>query len=835
MSETAATNTNKLYFSQALLESLASILRKPVTIVEAPMGYGKTVAVREFLRDKPVDVIWIPMASERASDLWEIFWQGFEQRFPQYAEEVQHLRVSGFPSDAHQVYEMRSVVRNLRFERPLVIVVDDYHLVNSSEMSLFIETIVYLNLKSVHGVLITRDTYRGNAESLRLKGMLDVIGKDHFTLSKNDIITYYRECGVVLSEQDAELLLANTEGWISALYLYLLRYLKDGIIALPLNIYELVELEIFAPLSGETRRFLLAVCPFKSFSYEQADFAWDGDNTHELIAELRFKNAFVVYDDQSRVFRMHSIFLQFLERVFSRLSEEKQWEYHTRCGDWFFAKGQYFNAIAAYDAAQNAERMLQAIEEDSGASMTLERWDYFCRLLDGCPAEIKMGHPHALALMAISAFLRNDKPRREEFLGLIEQTRSYIPHDRPEAGQLGAVLEVIRSFDAFNDIEGMAKHYQKAGELMQEGLSIFDTKLPTWTMGSPSVFLLFHRQGGKLQDEIASMNRCLPIYYRLMNGHGMGGERLFEAEAAFFAGELDNARILTFTAETAAKRHKQLGNIFCAKFLQMRLAVLGGQGDTIRGLMDEMRRMVEADNTVDRLILQMLELAQNYLFAMLGEINMISNWMRAGERAEDRFYVFALPFYYIIHGHVMLLDCEYAQLIGSFTALVQEEFYSRHVLFNIYANLYIAIAEFGMSRRQQAVVSLERALEIARPNNLCMPFAEHYDSLRPLLALIREGCPHSEQLERIDSMGDAWERGLREVSGDILRNNNVLTKREKELARLVCEGKSNREVAEELFLAQSTVKRALVVIFRKLSIGSRSELAQYREYFEEEA
>ena len=42
--------SNVRYFSPRLLAALTGILSSPLTVIEAPMGYGKTVAVREFLR-----------------------------------------------------------------------------------------------------------------------------------------------------------------------------------------------------------------------------------------------------------------------------------------------------------------------------------------------------------------------------------------------------------------------------------------------------------------------------------------------------------------------------------------------------------------------------------------------------------------------------------------------------------------------------------------------------------------------------------------------------------------------------------------------------------------
>jgi len=51
-----------------------------------------------------------------------------------------------------------------------------------------------------------------------------------------------------------------------------------------------------------------------------------------------------------------------------------------------------------------------------------------------------------------------------------------------------------------------------------------------------------------------------------------------------------------------------------------------------------------------------------------------------------------------------------------------------------------------------------------------------------------------------------------------------LTKREQELARLVCEGRSNQEIADEASLSLETVKKHLHSVFRKLEVNSRSRL-----------
>jgi DNA-binding CsgD family transcriptional regulator len=67
----------------------------------------------------------------------------------------------------------------------------------------------------------------------------------------------------------------------------------------------------------------------------------------------------------------------------------------------------------------------------------------------------------------------------------------------------------------------------------------------------------------------------------------------------------------------------------------------------------------------------------------------------------------------------------------------------------------------------------------------------------------------------------AWRRGRAAIGDGI----DVLSEREREVAKLVAAGKSNRDIADHLMLSPKTVERHLTNILAKLDLRNRTELA----------
>lgn len=69
-------------------------------------------------------------------------------------------------------------------------------------------------------------------------------------------------------------------------------------------------------------------------------------------------------------------------------------------------------------------------------------------------------------------------------------------------------------------------------------------------------------------------------------------------------------------------------------------------------------------------------------------------------------------------------------------------------------------------------------------------------------------------------------KGIKNINKDINRGAlDILTERELEIARLISEGFSNKEIGNKLFLSEGTIKNNITSILNKLDLRDRTQIA----------
>ena len=203
------------------------------------------------------------------------FWNGFTRLFSELDDDrVQSLMQIGFPDDAISMQEVLDLIGEIKLPVKTVLVIDDYHIIDSPKVDSFIEFLVENEIDNLNIVLTVRFTKFQRIQELMLKGYLLHINKEILELTAKEISEYYRVCGIALKDKEADKLYSFTEGWISALYMLMLEYVEQGKYTPVENIYKLIEKAVYVPLSDEIKEVVIILCIFDSFTHEQAVNMW---------------------------------------------------------------------------------------------------------------------------------------------------------------------------------------------------------------------------------------------------------------------------------------------------------------------------------------------------------------------------------------------------------------------------------------------------------------------------------------------------------------------------------------------------------------------------------
>lgn len=375
----------------------------------------------------------------------------------------------------------------------------------------------------------------------------------------------------------------------------------------------------------------------------------------------------------------------------------------------------------------------------------------------------------------------------------------------------------------------LAKNYDAALRVIQRDAGILLTSLGAqmsrpaisiqksggWTFGSPSVLMMFYRASGELQSELTEMDECMPHYYKITNGHGQGAETIMRAEADFMRACFADAQIMLERAYAQIDGNGQENMALCCDFLAWRLSLC--TSFTPRESFEQRREALLQQHNVAWL--NILQSSCAYYYALLGLPEKIPAVFREHQLASIHFLAPGKPMMELIENQVYLAQGEYAKVIGHSEALLGMCEAMHYALVALHIRLQTAAAYEMLGKRETADELLISALAAAEPDALYLPFVENYRYLKT--ALTRgAGAKFAAFVRTVTPLGEDFVRrcGEKRAEGSRPAALAGLTERESAIAALVAKRLSNREIAEQLFLSEGSVKQYINQIYSKLLI-----------------
>jgi LuxR family maltose regulon positive regulatory protein len=809
------------YYSKRLKKRLEMIRKFRSTFIEAPSGAGKTTAIQDFFADPEmagVTVRWFVASEEPPTSGWTRLCGVFRDLDPSGGGRLLAL---GLPGEENQG-EVAQALMELCCHDETYLICDNFQFLQKNLPGAVWRALVDHGGKGLRILFLTQQlSSRGlvvlsNAEVLRIEN-------EDLCLREEEIGEYYRLAGVNLEKEQMQSLHCYSEGWMAALYLQLISFIRTGSLEKKSSIYELVNELFWERLSREERQILFRLSPFDTFTVPQVCFLLGLESLPESLGEALNRWMFLRYDLENRRYFPHAILLDFVRSALQEEPESLRREILHRAGKWCAKRGEKTQALNFFYSLQDYMAILSLNLDCADLSRAIldsslrEMLQILRDLVQNATPEMRRDHAFTFISIAFEAFTLGDMELYgrlcKEMKELLESCEMEEDRRRPLLGE----LHLASSFGFYNDIEGMGKRHERAYELLGTKSRLFQPGSP-WTFGWPSVLGMYHRGCGELDGEIEQMDFWLPRYNRLTSGNGSGAELLFHAEALLHRGFPEKAEPWALKALDVTRRWDQDSLYLCAAFLLQRIAL--GRGDA-EGLQESTSLLNHCvSNSTYALSRRIADMAAGFLAILLNHAEEVPGWIRSGNFLKTLSP--AVPFACMIYGRLLLFTRGERELI-----LRSEEFLAvtrnhKNVLAEIYMTLYIAIAQSRLGRNSEGAHSLDGALNLALPDGLILPFAENGDLLGSSLEEALQG-EHPLEKQKVLEFKEAYCRGR----GKILQGTpeeeipRGLTLREYEVARLVGEGKTNREIGEKLFLSENTVKFYLKSIFQKLEIRSR--------------
>ncbi|MGN1039019.1 MAG: AAA family ATPase, partial [Mailhella sp.] len=276
--------SSRYYFSRHLWETLADIPTYGLTVIEAPSGFGKTTALREYLarEQKTADVRWYTCFGESTGRAWAGICALFSGQEGSITEELLEL---GEPS-VENLADIGFLISGYACAKPTFLVIDNYQLFDSPVRKRCIAAFSSCRNENVHIILVTQPLKEeDNGATFHPHPYLNITQRDLF-FDNQCIVEYCSLTGIDISQKQIDLLQATSRGWVAAIRLQLSHYRHTGNFIDFKEIRPLVETAIWNRLSPEKRNLIMALSLLESFNSRQAAIMNNGMALPDTIAEI---------------------------------------------------------------------------------------------------------------------------------------------------------------------------------------------------------------------------------------------------------------------------------------------------------------------------------------------------------------------------------------------------------------------------------------------------------------------------------------------------------------------------------------------------------------------
>jgi LuxR family transcriptional regulator, maltose regulon positive regulatory protein len=839
----------------------AAVATHPLTVVAAPAGSGKTTAMAAWMRRDEGPVVWVRLGGEDGTPpaAAAALLAGIRREVPDFGSRLEQV-LGGAETSASTHHLVTALVNDLHDGPDLRLALDDFHMIAEAAGAALFDALADHLPEGCRLVVASRSEPPLSLPRRRVRGELAELGLDDLRLDPASIraVLGHRE------EVDDEVVHAvarGSGGWAAAVRLAA----AGGAVGLGeqpaagLGPVEAVQAELWRFLADEVlnaqppdlRTFLLDTAVLDELTPQVCAAVTGRSDAGAVLSELDRRNLFLAryVSDAGMAWRYHDLFAAFLrDHLLAERGEQDIAELHRRAAEALPPALAVPHLLAAgeHERVAAIAAKVALTDLDPGILAVVLPW------VEALPFDVVERHPQLSRLLAW----------RDELLG---RPQPIVARLEPLHARLVDTGEHLFAAEVAVQLAAahlMAGDLEAAGRLLDPALA---QPLEGWSrVAVHALRMHWCRDCGDWAGASRAMAEAFDI---VLGSEDPAADRVLAQSLSWTLLFADQGPAWTLErTERLDARLGEHGRLLSRTGLQPVLAAGALLRLDVPAAVEQVRRCLAESNEVGRLAWTHQE-AETILLGLslaTGDHPTVCALVpKALERMDTSPLDAAVRY---VHAHATLRSAwqrKDADGVGSVVDLLAEPARAEEEVVRVQAEALAARqagrgpdaldALTGAEQTQRrlrcwlgaGLPGLERAsilLEAGRR-------ADALDAAEPTLAtaaelgagmLLPDGGSHRELLQRAVDAGlhadvarkvlDALDRPAVPSAVHVPGTSEALSPREAEVLAYVARGRSNREIAEDLFIAEVTVKSHLSRILRKLDAGSRTHaVARARE------
>lgn len=847
-----------------------------LTLVSAPAGSGKTTLLSAWARQCDGSVAWVSL-DRRDND---------PARFASYLVAALRAPGLELPDPAmpdpdsfEKVLESTlaaAVNRLAERQTPLALALDDYHLIDHPAIHAALAFFLDHLPAGARVILSTRVDPPFPLARLRGSGGLAEARFDSLRFSLEETAAYLEtRLDGQLGPQEVEALQERTEGWIAGLQMAALslhgspdpRGLVESFAGTHHHVLDYLVDEVLDRQPQHVQDFLLETSILEQLSGPLCSAVTRQPDGRARLEALERDNLFMIpLDHNRRWYRYHHLFAGALRERLARRSPHALRELHRRACAWYAENDSPAEAIDHALAAGDPHHASALIERFAERFWMRSQVVSLLRWIQAIQLDVRRTHPRLCLWEAWMLLLTGDWQRVSPILETVEARLEDSEDGGDGTGELRGMLGAMRAFQA--NISG---HPEAAIPHANQALEAISEQNLNWRGAVAHILGDSYRLQGDVPAAGKAYAQAEADSRRARNVFGSLVALRYQGEMQFESGHLLQAEDTFQKALRYARRHGaegwsatgtvhiSLGSLYyqrgeldrARRHLEAGLAVCEATGHGIglvlshcalarlhhaAGENGEARRHLErADQHAENHALQQLYWYPQTLRALFdldqamhdgwdqSRLQLVEQWaVRSGLKDEDRPRAPGLR--HLVYSRLLVLQGmakgTYQPALDYLDAIIEATASEIKTEHEIGGWLLRARALRGRGDEEAAIQTLARALEVGVERGFVQVFL---DEGQDISNLIQEFLIHLPEHPAAGLAAHVLAHS-RKRDGERERSLETLfSPREVEVLRLMASGRTNRQIADELVIAESTVKTHLRHVYRKLKVGNRTE------------